>query len=124
MPGVQERGMTSGQFHALAWRLANDSELRGLEEELAELELEMDAAERAIPEHVRDIDTIEADVLGYLEDDGREPCEVRTEIRTAIRQFAAEYRSIETYGQLVVRKRNLHRKIDARKQQLGVPAPN
>lgn len=115
---------TPAQVDAMAWIFTHDPELTRLLAELREIEVELLAAEQAIPEHVRDTDTVEADVLGYLDDEGKKPCQVRAEIRASIRAFTAQYRPLAAYGKLILRRRDVNAAIDARKEQLSAPAPN
>ncbi len=105
---------SNGAAQAVAISVDNDSELKRLRRELAELNLEMKAAERKIPENLRDIESIESHVLG----------ESTGDVRAFLNSVFQTYLPLKEYSKMLLRRTRLEDKIFARVDHLTGKSSN
>lgn len=84
-----------------------------LRKDLKRTDAELDRLEREIPENVRDLETLEAFLRGDLDDNGRPPCRVRSELRVIMGQFVDSYPKLRAYGALLRFKWNIEALLEA-----------
>ncbi len=107
----QEQGMTIGEMQMQMFVVVSDKRLKGLRTKKEECEVDLMLAERRIPEHIRDIETLELHLEGCT----------KGELKLVMEQFISNYRAMAEYVAIRRKIKRLERIIDARLEQLGVP---
>ncbi len=110
---LKGEGMTIGEMQMQMFIVVSDKRLKNFRAKKEEYEVELLLAERRIPEHVRDIDTLVLHLEGHTSG----------MIKDVMEQFIANYRAMAEYVAIRRKITRLERLIDARLEQLGVPNP-
>lgn len=80
----------------------NNGYMRLLRSDLVRANRQLAVLETQIPEHVRDLESLELYLRGHLDDDkDRSPCAIRKELREAVEGFVASYPQLHGYGALL-----------------------